>query len=187
MKKEIEDYVTAELATELKEIENSGRGTCSLPLSKYERAIIYKYSSDGYESLNEILRNGNQMPSFGKFLNDCLIKLPNYEGICYRSIKTTKSSLDKYYKALEANTFIVEKGFLSCSRSKLLALYFSNSPLFIIKSKYGKDIEKIAKFGVYGIPGQNEKEVLFRNDSKFKVLDISEEKDRITILLEEIQ
>ena len=186
MKNLLENYVKDKLVAELNEIENSERGKCSLPITKYERAIIYKYTDDGFESLNESLREGRQISDFGNFLHYSLEKLPNYGGICYRSIKSTDVSLNEYYNALKTGGIICEKSFLSCSKSKLLALYFSNSPLFIIKSKSGKDIEKIAKFGLYDMSGQNEKEILFKHNSKFKVLDILEENGRITILMEEV-
>lgn len=65
-----------------------------------------------------------------------------------------------------------------------MALQFSNSPVFIILSKRGKDIEKIAKFGVDS--GQNEKEIVFKSGSRFKVLDIKEAENKITIMLEEV-
>ena len=74
---------------------------------------------------------------------------------------------------------------MSCSKSKLLSLFFSESPLFIIKSRKGKDIEKIAKFDEDSY-GQNEKEVLFCSNSRFKVLDIKEENNKIIITLEEV-
>lgn len=186
MKEEIERYVKDQLIPELRIIQNSNRGKYDLPLSSYERAIIYKYTDDGYESLNESLREEKGLTNFGQYVNFSLSILPDYEGLCYRSIKCSKKSLHIYYDALNSGSTIIEKTFLSCSRSKALALYFSDSPLFIIKSKKGKNIEKIAKFGIDDISGQNEKEILFRCNSKFKVLDIKEKNKKITIILEEV-
>ena len=65
----------------------------------------------------------------------------------------------------------------------MLAYYVSSSPLFIIKSRKGKDIEKFAKFGIDS--QQNEQEILFQPNAKFKVLDILGQ-DEITITLEQI-
>ena len=184
MNKELEQYIKNNLSRELNEIINSERNNYIDELNEYEKAIIYHYTENGYEPLNEILRNGGEIPDFGNYLNYTLNKLPDYKLLCYRAIKCNKSELDKYYKAFQNDSIIIEKSFLSCSKSKILSFYFSESPLFIIKSKKGKEIEKIAKFGIHS--GQNEKEILFKSNSKFKVLEIREEENKIVITLEEI-
>lgn len=184
MKKDLNTYVKNNLARELEEINNSNRKSYYDELDEFEKAIIYYYTEDGYESLNETLRNGGKITELGKHLNYSLSKLPNYKLLCYRTIKCSKTKLKKYYDAFTNDLTVIENSFLSCSKSKSLSLYFSESPLFIIKSKRGKEIEKIAKFGIDS--GQNEKEVLFKSNSKFKVLDIKEENKKIVITLEEI-
>lgn len=184
MSKSLEKYVKDNLDLELKEITNSKRAIYLNELNEFEKALIYHYTDNGYEVLNETLRNGGGISEFGQHLNSALDKLADYKLLCYRTINCTKKQLKKYYDALSTNSTINEASFLSCSKSKMLSLYFSGSPLFIIKSKRGKEIEKIAKFGFDS--GQNEKEVLFMSNSKFRVLDIKEEKNMITITLEEI-
>lgn len=185
MEKDLQKYVETFLTTELKEILNSNRHKNTSELNEFEKAIIYNYSDIGYESLNETLRDGKDLPEFGKYLNYALKKLPDYKLICYRSIRVSKSKLQEYYDAFTNNSIIIEKSFLSCSKSRLVASGFSSSPLFIISSKRGKEIEKIAKFGID--TGENEKEVLFMSGSKFKVMDITEEADKtIRITLEEV-
>ena len=184
MNRNLEKYVKNNLSQELSEIKNSNRNNYNNELNEFEKAVIYHYTEDGYESLNEALRNGNQISDFGQYLNYSLNKLPDYKLLCYRTIRCNKNQLKKYYDAFKNNTTIIEKSFLSCSKSRVLSLYFSESPLFIIKSKKGKDIEKIAKFGID--TGQNEKEILFRSNSRFKVLDIIEENSKIVITLEEV-
>lgn len=184
MIRKIQKYVQDSLPTELEEIKNSNRKNYLEELNEFEKTIIYHYTDYGYESLNEILRDGGSITEFGKYLNYSLNKLPHYKLICYRSIKCSKTKLKKYYDALEKDSIIVEKSFLSCSKSRYLSQYFSVSPLFIIKSKKGKEIEKIAKFGIDS--SENEKEILFMSNSKFKVLEIEEEGNRIIIKLEEI-
>lgn len=185
MSKELENYVNDKLSNELNVIRSSNRSLYEKNLTNYEKAVIYKYSNDGFEQLNEDLREGKANPQLGVFLDICLEKLPDYEGICYRAIKCSKSSLERYYTAFEKGLLVHEKTFLSCSKSKLLALYFSESPLFIILSKSGKSIENIAKFGIES-GGQNEQEILFRLNSKFKVLDITEQDNKIIIKLEQV-
>lgn len=184
MIRKIRKYVQDHLARELEEIKNSNRNNYIEELNEFEKAIIYHYTDDGYEFLNETLRDGGSITEFGKYLNYSLNKLPNYKLLCYRTIKCSKTKLKKYYDALDKDTVIVEKSFLSCSKSRILSQYFSDSPLFIIKSKRGKEIEKIAKFGIDS--SENEKEILFMSNSKFKVLEINEENNRIIITLEEI-
>lgn len=177
-------YVCENLSTELIDISMSNRTGYETGLTIYEKAIIYHYTDYGYESLNEQLRSGQSISEFGSFLNYSLDKLPDYKGLCYRTIRCSKRDLQKYYLAFNNNSIIIEKSFLSCSKSRLLALQFSNSPLFIIWSKKGKDVEKIAKFGIDS--GQNEKEIVFKSGSGFKVLEITETENKIIITLEEV-
>jgi len=103
---------------------------------------------------------GKNMPILGKYLNYSLNKLEDYKLLCYRTIKCNKSDLQKYYDAFTSDSVIIENSFLSYSKSKLISIQFSESPLFIIKSKRGKDIEKISKFGTES--GQNEKKFYLR-------------------------
>ena len=188
MKKNIENviqkYVDKHLSKELMEVKTSHRANEYPELNIYEKTIIYKYTEDGYETLNSALRKGLQMSELGIHLIHSLNKLPNYRLLCYRAVEMSEKELGKYYDSLQNNTTIVEKSFLSCSKSRAIALAFCQSLLFVILSKQGKDIEKIAKFGIHS--GQNEKEVLFKPNSKFRVLQITNENNRITITLEEI-
>jgi hypothetical protein len=184
MKIDLHKFVKNRLTRELEAINNSNRKSYCEELDEFEKAIIYYYTEEGYESLNETLRNGEPITELGEFLNYSLSKLPDYRLLCYRTMICSKLELKKYYKAFNDNSIVLESSFLSCSKSKLLSLQFSESPLFVIKSKRGKEIEKIAKFGIDS--GQNEKEVLFRSNSSFKVLDIKEENNKIVITLEEV-
>lgn len=186
MDKDLQEYVKHNLIKQLQEIKSSKQHITIEELNEFEKSIIYYYSEDGFESLNEKLRDGEKIPELGKHLNNCLSKLPDYKLLCYRAIHCSNYELKRYYDAFVNNSIIVEKSFLSCSKSRLIALSFSNTPLFIIKSKKGKEIEKIAKFGIES--GQNEKEILFMSGSKFRVLNFEEDdKDKtIRITLEEI-
>jgi hypothetical protein len=51
-----EEYAKEYLTREIQEIENSNRLNVLTDLTVYEKAIIYKYSEDGYLDLNERLR-----------------------------------------------------------------------------------------------------------------------------------
>ncbi len=63
-------------------------------------------------------------------------------------------------------------------------MQFNHNVLFRIQSKKGKDIQKIAKFGIDS--GQNEKEILFKANSKFYVLEVRKENSKTLITLEEV-
>lgn len=179
-------YACEYLVNEIRAIENSPRIDKNTALSIYEKAIIYKYSEDGYEGLNDILRtsNGKTVTEFGKLLADALSKLPNYEGLVYRKVSLTKTELNVYEEGLKNNSTIVETPFLSTSKARAVAMAFTGNCLFRILSKKGKDIETIAKYGVFNPP--NEKEVLFKNNTKFKVLQITREDEHSLITMEEV-
>ena len=181
-----EKYSKKHLAREVSEIERSGRIGEYPNLSVYEKALIFKYSYDGYEELNEHLRvqEGNNTTEFGILLDHCLTKLPNFEGLVYRGANLTRNELKKYKDGAESGTPIIEPTFVSTSKSRLIAMQFGANILFRIYSRKGKEIEKIAKFGKYNPP--NEKEVLFRPNSSFRVLDEREQGNYTLITMEEI-
>jgi hypothetical protein len=184
--KKITKYSKQELSQEISAIEKSERNNEHPNLSSFEKAIIYKYSDDGYELLNEQLRltKGNNKTEFGILLELSLSKLPNFDGLVYRSAKLTPQELNKYNIALQSNKAIIEPTFISTSKSRAIAMEFKGNTLFRIYSRTGKIIEKIAKFGIYNPP--NEKEVLFNPNCTFKVLEITKENDYPLITMEEI-
>ena len=96
-------YVEKNLSAELREIERSARNSRVSELNKYEKALIYKYSDDGFDQVNTELRKkkGKNETQFGLLLAQALEKLPNYEGLVYRGVFLTESELQKYKKALE--------------------------------------------------------------------------------------
>ena len=174
----IEEYAKEYLFREIKEIENSNRLNVLTELSVYEKAIILKYSIDGYEDLNENLRlsGGEKISLFGTFLDECLEKLPHYQGRVYRGVDLSKYDLNKYLKAFESDIPIKEPFFISTSESQLTSRMFGKNVQFQIISKTGKSIKEIAKF--------EEKEVLFRYNTFFEILDISLKQD--VIIMREI-
>ena len=112
-----EDYAKEHLFREIKEIENSNRLNVLTELSVYEKAIIYKYSEDGYEDLNEKLRlsEGKDISTFGLFLDECLEKLPDYQGRVYRGVDLNKHDLNRYLKAFQGDIPVKESFFISTS------------------------------------------------------------------------
>jgi hypothetical protein len=169
----------------LREIQSTFRKKENTELSNSEKAIIYKYSDDEYEFVNKHLRiNKGKFNKFGNLLNNSLDKLPNYEKLCFRAVTLDSSDLKRYNDVFKSSGKIIEYSFLSCSSSRLIAMQFKYNVLFRIQSKKGKDIQKIAKFGIES--GQNEKEILFKANTKFYVLDVRKENNKTLITLEEV-
>ena len=179
-------YVVEKLSRELKEVTQRNIREEEKLLSFEEQTLIYKYTEDGYDGLNTRLRanTGVNDSEFGKYLDRTLSKLHNYEGIVHRAVNLTNAELQKYKDAKENSGILVEYSFISTSKSKFIAYQFGKSCRFRIFSKHGKDIEDFAKYG--SAHPQNEKEVLFRPNTRFRVLDITIEKDYTLITLEEV-
>lgn len=185
--KNAEQYAKHHLGPDVTDIQNSGRNTELPELTISEKAIIFKYSEDGYLDTNETLRSsiGVKNTAFGEILYKCLAKLPDFEGLVYRGVNLTKSELKKYTDAFKEGTPITEYPFLSSSKSRLIAMAFGANTLFRIYSRTGKEIEKISKFGTYNPP--NEKEVLFMHSRFFSIMEITKEAGYTLITMEEIK
>jgi hypothetical protein len=163
-----EEYAKEYLFREIREIETTNRLNVLPELSVYEKAIIYKYSEDGYEDLNEKLRlsKGEKISIFGILLEECLLKLPDYKDIVYRGNGLSQPEFDQYYSNYESKLPFREHCFFSTSKSKAAASEFNRGKyrvLFTILSKTGKEIESIAKYS-------SEREVLFNRNTEFKVI-----------------
>lgn len=163
-----EKYAKKYLSREIQLIESSEeRMNASPELTVHEKAIICKYSEDGYEDLNERLRlnEGKDISDFGMLLDESLSKLPDYQGIVFRGVEMTYGELNKYRLAFINKESVTEHFFLSSSESKAKAYEWSKGNhrvLFRILSKRGKVIESVTKYKV-------EKEILFRYNSNFIV------------------
>lgn len=183
---EIETYAKANLAAEILVIEGTNMQNEYPQLTTYDKAVIYKYSDDGFKDINEELRisKGKTFSDFAKHLNNALKKLPDYDGLVYRKVHLTKQELTKYRNALKNNKPLKEFPFTSTTKSRLIAMNFAGTTtytpncLFRIQTKTGKEIDKIAKF--------DEKEVLLLPNTKFRVLEVREEIDYTLITMEEI-
>lgn len=184
----------SELSRYLKQVERKVFSDSDI-LTKEEIAVIYAYTDDINEGLNEQLRRdlGEIKTEFGKELSRILGKLSNFEGQVFKGASLNKSRLAVYENASDNDTPVIHHAFESTSKSELTAKGFMRNSrtdakvLFVIFSKFGKDIEKYSKYD--SLSGQNEKEVLFRPNSSFEVLSIEypdKTKDFITITLNEI-
>ena len=178
-------YSQKYLQSEIQEIEESSRYSVLPELNKFEKAIINKYSLDGYEGINEQLRKtkGKEIPEFGRLLNIVLGKLPDYRDVVYRGVTLTQRQIQRYRNALLNGTEITEYAFISSSTSRIIGKGFMGNCFFIIKSNRGKLIEEIAHYGKFNPP--NEYEVLFKSNTKFSILDITTSPNAVTITMEE--
>ena len=82
------------------------------------------------------------------------------------------------------NTILVEHSFISTSKSIGIASMYGKSCQFTIIRRTGKEIEEFTKYGVHN--GQNEKEILFRPNRRFTVLEVTKLEDGTLILMEEV-
>jgi hypothetical protein len=179
-------YVNSYLQKELAELKISPIANAASTLTLEERTLIYKYSEDGYEDVNRLLRNskGKDKTEFAVFLDSALKKLPDYFGPVYRTANLTDAELKIYEEAEKKNAILVEYSFISTSKSIVTANMFGKSCRFTIISRTGKEIEKFAKYGAHS--GQNENEVLFRLNRKFEVLEVTKRNGITFIIMEEI-
>lgn len=173
------------LSDEIKEVTSSTRKSAFKNLSNEQRAIIYKYTDDGYKAINQVLREskGKNLDEFGKHLNSSLNKLPKFEGLIYRGVLLSKASLQRYLKAHEVGELIEEHCFVSCSKSRTIAMTHGNT-LFRIFSRTGRDVELLSKYGTFG--DINEKEVILKPNRKFRILEIGNKMGYQEITMEEV-
>lgn len=146
-------------------------------LSMPEAVSVREYTANGYAKLNTELRANKASLKTRKFealLNRALDKLPNYEGKVWRDVDFPSDILVNY---VVGNT-ITEKAFISSSYDENER--FEKRPhRLLIHSKKGKKIENISAI-------VSENEVLFKSNSKFKVIKRIQTKDYLLIELQEI-
>jgi len=182
--KPLKEFVRQRLPDILQKIERDDIGASVTELNIYEKALIYYYSIDGYEQLNEDLRDGKPN-EYEVYLNEALDKLPDYDGESFRGAALTNAEILRYKNAIESDEIIVYPAFLSSSKSLGVARAYSRgSTVFTIASKTGKNIEEISFYGTRS--PQNEKEILYRSKIKFSVISIDQTTHITLITLEEV-
>ena len=181
----IEKYVNTNLVSELR-IVQANSAHSAIPLTVFEKTLIYKYSDEGFRDTNKELRmsKGTNFDEFGLLLYNTISKLPNYKGIVYRKVYLTDIELELYLDAFNNQTVIKEYPFISTSKFITVGILwngttrFTPNCLFVIYSKTGKDIELMSKY-----PG--EKEVVLKPNTEFNVLNLDKEDSFIKITMEE--
>ena len=178
---DIKAYVENYLRRELDDFQKKGLGKNLPELNLWEMVLVYKYSLDGYEGLNEALRSGRTHP-MEELLNKLLDKLPDYEGLVFRGEEMSSYRKDFFQEVLANKVSLEEPAFLSTTRSEQIAQMFSRGDtVFRIASFSGKSIEAVAFHGL-GSP-MNEREVLFKSKTRFRVLAIELEQGKTYITL----
>lgn len=161
-----------------------------------ELAAIHHYTKKGgnYRQLNKQLDKGNPTEfnrAASELISRGLSKLPNYEGTVYRGVVMKRSLFNNIHIGNE----FIENKFVSSSKDiEVVTNHFMKtqkirkneiSVLYQIKSKKGKDIENISEFNGK-LQSENQKEVLFDKNTKFKIIDISLNNDEATLIVEEL-
>jgi hypothetical protein len=144
-------------------------------------AAIHHYTKTGgnYRQLNKQLEKGTLTDfnaASATLINQGLEKLPKFEGNVYRGMIIKRSEFEKAF-AGEKGGVIQHNRFVSTSKDTGIGLNFSkHTPLkkneisvfMEIKSKTGRDISSISeKNGIFA--PENQQEVLFFNNTPFKV------------------
>lgn len=181
---ELEAYVKQHLPTALNSIIQSYRAHELPNLTIYEKAIIFAYTdmhSNQHQVLNELLlaSHGTEISEFGLFLEAALDKLEPFNNLMvFRGAQESYCDVKKYIKAYDNKTIVTEYAFLSASKFQIVAQGFGRI-LFRIYGKNGKSVEKVSKF-------EREKEVLFKRNTSFKVVNVSNNGFSTIITLKEI-
>lgn len=184
-----QEYAQLHLQNEIAAIQQTNDRHADIDLTIYEKALIYKYTNDGYAETNKILRQsqGKTFTEYAELLQAALSKLPAFEGLVYRSVYVTEQALQKYQQAANNNAAVTEHAFISTTINKDVAIFFKGENgkvpncLFYTYGKTGRHIELISKFGI-------EEEVLFVPNTPFQVLIVTDEMEPgfTTIIMDEI-
>ena len=149
-----------------------------------ETFCVDKYTGDFFVDINYYLRNGGEpkeefFEKYRKVMNSALDKLESYKGTVYRGADLSLEVINKYKKAAETGEPYTENYYLSTSKDR--EGVFDRNTMYQIKSKNGKQIEELSLFS-------EEKEVLFKEETKFKINSVyfDEEMNKNVIEMEEI-
>ena len=133
-----------------------------------ETFSVERYSVDFYADINFYLRNGGEpkeefFEKYRKVMNSALDKLESYKGTVYRGSDLSLEVINKYKKAAETGESYTENYYLSTSKDREKS--FDRNTKYKILSKTGKQIEELSYFS-------QEKEVLFKEGTQFKILKV---------------
>jgi hypothetical protein len=111
-------------------------------------------------------------------LKTTLEKLPDHQGVVHRTVNLTRKEIKVYKSAI--GEVIIEPQFISASKSPLVARTLPKfTAKFRIISSHGKSIEDISYM-------PSEEEILFCAGTSFRVLEVTEHKGYVLIVMEEV-
>ena len=165
-------------------------GGTAAPLKLDEITAIADYTDEGFVNVNNFLRRGQSKDDYYpgdtyeglikkvSDLENAIAKLPEHGGVVYRGLDLVGEgpkvwALNRKLKS--ANAIIEFKTFLSTSKEKgfptdiLEGGRSGGKYLFEIVSKTGKDVSK------YGVTGESE--VIFKPNTKFKIVDFKKDEN----------
>lgn len=133
-----------------------------------ETFSVERYSVDFYADINFYLRSGGEpkeefFERYRKVMNSGLDKLESYNGTVYRGSDLSPKVINQYKKAAETGEPYTENYYLSTSKDREKS--FDRNTKYKILSKTGKQIEELSYFS-------QEKEVLFKEGTQFKILKV---------------
>ena len=136
-------------------------------LSESEKDHLGVWQGSGYSKIrNAEMGQGNEVDiERAKAFNAALDKDGAYEGVTYRGLHDLD---DASYNSIVNSTEIEWKASSSATKDKAMGEYFArgknNNVVFRIQGKTGVDISSISELG------KEEKEVILRKGTKYKVL-----------------
>lgn len=147
-------------------------------VTKEELDSINKYVSSDFYTINEKLRNGQDLSTkeinLVRNLDNALDRLPKYTGLVRRSVELGKTELTEFLKVHQIGLTVTYPAYTSVTAGER---YNNNSQVELyIYSQNGKNMIKY---------NNNEKEVLYKRNSSFIVKEIEFKNNVYHILLEE--
>lgn len=159
--------------------------SAKIGLNKSERMAINNYiSSDSYK-INDKLRREIEWAKLSRLdreminnLDSALKKVPRYEGTLIRVLRFGDEKLtNDFVKTYQVGKTVQFKEYISTSKLNKGYNPDGEVEMYIQKTQNGRDISMF---------NQEEGEVLYERNSKFRVLNLKEKKGKYYILLEEI-
>ena len=172
-------YIRLEENNKVKEImEQAESRIASYGLTKEEKSAIITYVSSASYMINDMLRRDmkltGMMANLSRNLSKALEKMPSYKGTVNRSLFFYDEQIKQEFIDSLKEKEITFKSFLSASKE----VYDDGDDIrLIIKSKNGKDLTAL---------NENEKEVLFDKNSKFKLVKSYEKDGKLFFELKEL-
>jgi len=131
-------------------------------LTPDEVAAVRKYTEMLATFLNKNIRESNILSELDKDIlqkiDQALLKLPGFQGVVYRS----SGAFPKFHTDYVEGAIVSDPAFLSTSRNTSV-FEVKKSVRFTIHSKNGRDVGGISQ-------RENEQEILFPRDTRFKIL-----------------